>query len=116
MTSLTDTLSAADFPPLGGTIALYGQAANVGVPFAQPVRPGRPYDFVCTIGAAQAAPDGGDIFDPLSIKKLPVLADRPTNLGHVPWLPREVFAMNDGGESSPVWAGVSGSPAFLEDP
>ena len=112
VSSLTDTLSAADFPPLGGAIALAGQAANVGLPFAQTVRPGRPYDFVCTIGAAQAAPDGGDIFDPLSIKKLPVLADRPTNLGHVPWLPREVFDLNDGGELSPVWAGVEGSPAF----
>ncbi len=112
VSTLTQSLTASDFPPLGGTVALQQQVPRVGLPFAQSVRAGRPYDFVCTINAAQASPDGGDTFDPLSIKKLPVLAGRPTNLGPVPWLPRAVFAANDGGESSPIWINVAGSPAL----
>ncbi len=113
VSSLTQSLAASDFPPLGGAVALQQQIPQVGLPFAQAVRPGRPYDFVCTIEAAEAA-SGDSTFDPLSIKKLPVLAGRATNLGPVPWLPRAVFLANDGGESSPVWAGLPGAPSLVE--
>jgi hypothetical protein len=115
--SLATSVAASDFPPLGGSIVLPPSQLQQGpLPFIQPVRPGRPYDFVCTLETAQAA-SGDDTFDPLSIKKLPILAGRPTNLGPVPWLPRAVFLANmDGGESSPVWSGIEGSPAYPAQP
>jgi hypothetical protein len=112
VSSLSQSLAASDFPPLGGAVALQQQIPQVGLPFAQPVRPGRAYDFVCTLGAAQASALDGGTFDPLSIKSLPVIAGQPTNLGPVPWLPREVFDANVGARPPPSWDAIEGAPSL----
>jgi len=105
--TLTQTLSTAAFPPLSGSFAAHAQVADVGVPFVQPMLPGRPYDFVCTLALSPDEPDEST-FDPLSIKRLPVVADRLTNLGPVPWLPRAVFDANEIEQVMPGWTGVGG--------